>query len=225
MGVEPEIEKLVGELEIPVTDPNSIEGRVLLRGQPILIKDVREVWDQLHPLNQHLTSQLQTQAFITVPLKVKKNIIGSMTVDRSQSHDLTHEDLELMGTVGNLIAIALDNAKAYQQIEELNLDLEDKVRKRTEQWEKANEQLHNANEKLQEMDRLKSQFLSHVSHELRTPLTAIKGFAELMLKGSHGMLTEQQHHFLTRVNANVDRLTRMIADLLDLARIECRPNN
>jgi len=219
VGVEPEIEKLVGELEIPVTDPNSIEGRVLLRGQPILIKDVREVWDQLHPLNQHLTSQLQTQAFITVPLKVKKNIIGSMTVDRSQSHDLTHEDLELMGTVGNLIAIALDNAKAYQQIEELNLDLENKVRKRTEQWEKANEQLHNANEKLQEMDRLKSQFLSHVSHDLRTPLTAIRGLATNLLDGAIGALTEKQSTYLGRINSNAERLTRMISDLLDLSSI------
>ncbi|MDX1411571.1 MAG: GAF domain-containing sensor histidine kinase [Nitrospirales bacterium] len=212
VGVSSEVEKLARNLEIPVTDPNTVEGRVLLRGQPVLIKDVSEVWDQLHPFNRDLALQLQTKAFISVPLKVRESIIGSLTVDRTQSYVLHQEDLDLMGTLGNLIAISLDHARAYQQIEELNLDLENKVQKRTIELERANEQL-------QEMDRLKTQFLSHVSHDLRTPLTAIRGLATNLLEGTIGALTNKQSNYLDRINSNVERLTRMISDLLDLSSI------
>jgi GAF domain-containing protein len=53
-------------------------------------------------------------------LKVKDRILGSLTVDRIQAHSLTQDDLELMMTVAHQVAIALDNASAYEQIEELN---------------------------------------------------------------------------------------------------------
>ena len=212
VGVSPEFEQIVRDIKVPVTDPNSLEGRVLLRGQPILIGDLNDVWSQLHPLNQDLAVKLQSKAFIAVPLKVKDKIIGSLSVDRTQSHVLTQEDLEVLMTVGNQVAICLDNAKAYQQIEEWNVDLENKVKKRTGELERANE-------KLQEMDRLKSQFLSHVSHDLRTPLTAITGLASNLLEGIKGPLNENQATDLCRINTNAERLTRMICDLLDLSSI------
>ena len=143
-----------------------------------------------------------------------------MVVDRVQGHALTQDDMNLLVTAGNQIAIALDNADAYAQIEQLNVGLEVKVRERTAELEKLNRKLETANEQLQEIDRLKSQFLSHCSHELRTPLTLIKGFVENLIQVFAGPLAEKQQTVLTRVNANVDRLTRMIADLLDLSRIE-----
>ena len=62
----------------------------------------------------------------------------------------------------------------------LNIGLEDRVRERTFELQQTNEQLTLAYEKLQELDRLKSRFLSIVSHELRTPLSAIQGFAEML---------------------------------------------
>ncbi len=62
----------------------------------------------------------QSKAWIAVPLKVKDRILGSLTVDRIQAHSLTQDDLELMMTVAHQVAIALDNASAYEQIEELN---------------------------------------------------------------------------------------------------------
>ena len=212
VGVSPEFEQYVRILRVPVTDPHSLEGRVLLRGQPILIGDLKDVWDQLHPINQDIAVTLKTKAFIAVPLKVKDKIIGSLSVDRTQSYALTQEDLEVMVTVGNQVAIALDNARAYQQIENWNLDLEHRVKERTTELEKANE-------KLQEMDRLKSQFLSHVSHDLRTPLTAIRGLATNLMDGMVGTLTENQATYLCRINSNAERLTRMICDLLDLSSI------
>jgi signal transduction histidine kinase len=77
-----------------------------------------------------------------------------------------------------------------------------------------------ANERLQELDRLKSDFVSNVSHELRTPLTAIKGAVDLVLREVAGPLTEKQTHYLTRVRSNTQHLAGLINDLLDLSKIE-----
>ena len=205
-GVSPEIQAFARAREIPVTDPMSPEGIVLLQGQPLLIGDLQAVWDRIHPLNQQLALLTQAKALIAVPLKAKDRIIGSLTVDRVQEHSLTQDDLELMITVANHVAIALDNASAYEQIEELNLGLESKVRERTAELEQA--------------DRLRSQFLSHVSHELKTPLTSIKGFLQNMLDGLTGPLNEKQQRYLSRMLDNSDRLIRMIEDLLDRTKIQ-----
>jgi signal transduction histidine kinase/ActR/RegA family two-component response regulator len=206
LGVSPEIQAFVRAREIPVTDPMSPEGIVLLQGRPLLVGDVQAVWDRIHPLNQQLALLTQTKTWIAVPLKTKDRILGSLTVDRMQEHSLTQDDLELMMTVAHQVAIALDNASAYEQIEDLNVGLEAKVRERTAELEQA--------------DRLRSQFLSHVSHELKTPLTSIKGFLQNLLDGLTGPINEKQQRYLSRMLDNSERLIRMIEDLLDRTRIQ-----
>lgn len=71
-----------------------------------------------------------------------------------------------------------------------------------------------------EADRAKTEFVSMVSHELRTPMTSIKGYADLLLMGSAGTLNQRQEEFLTIIRNNVDRLTTLVDDLLDISRIE-----
>jgi signal transduction histidine kinase/CheY-like chemotaxis protein len=66
----------------------------------------------------------------------------------------------------------------------------------------------------------KSQFVSIVTHELRIPLTSIKGYAELIRQGVVGEINEQQVEFLNVINANVERMSRLISDLSDISRIE-----
>ncbi len=212
-GVAKEIADFARSLEIPVTDPDSLEGTVLLKGEPVLIGDLQQEWDRLHPLNQELARVTAAKSIISVPLKVKNEVLGSLTVDRTREQGLTAQDLNLIGTLASQVAIALDNTKAYRQIEKLIAGLEAKVRERTAELEIANEQLR-------EMDRLKSKFLSHVSHELRTPLTSIKGLTENALGGLAGPLNEKLHSYLERVGVNTDRLIRMISDLLEQTRIE-----
>jgi len=71
-----------------------------------------------------------------------------------------------------------------------------------------------------EVERMKSEFVSLVSHELRTPLTSIEGYVDMLLEGDAGGLDEMQIDFLQVVKRNSDRLERLVADLLDVSRIE-----
>ncbi len=91
--------------------------------------------------------------------------------------------------------------------------------RRTAELRTFNEQLQEANAKLREIDRMKSDFISVVSHEFRTPLTSVKACAELIIM-KPGMPEKQRARFMNAINAETDRLTRLLTDLLDLARIE-----
>lgn len=71
-----------------------------------------------------------------------------------------------------------------------------------------------------EVERLQSEFVSLISHELRTPLTSIVGYVDMLLEGDAGDLGETQIDFLQVVKRNSDRLTQLVADLLDVSRIE-----
>ncbi|MBI1822602.1 MAG: HAMP domain-containing protein [Nitrospirae bacterium] len=74
--------------------------------------------------------------------------------------------------------------------------------------------------RMKEVDRLKSEFVSHVSHELKTPLTSIKGYIDNLQDRIPGPLTEKQSDYLERMKKNADRLIRLIDDLLEISRIE-----
>jgi signal transduction histidine kinase len=213
LGVSSEVAQWVRAMEISITDAEYVEGKVLLKGEAVLVHDLHAQGIELHPLNQKVAMMIQAHSLVSVPLKVKNQVLGALTVNRTTGHALGEDDLHLLRTLAGQVAIALDNTTAYRQIEELLAGLESKVKERTAE-------LESANERLREVDRLKSTFVSHVSHELRTPLTSIKGFIENALAGLAGPLNDKLQTYLTRVKLNTERLTRMVADLLEQTRIE-----
>jgi len=93
--------------------------------------------------------------------------------------------------------------------------LEDKSRS----LERATAELREANAQLKSLDLLKDEFMSSVTHELRTPLTSIRAFAELMADDP-AMDPEQRQRFLGLVVAETERLTRLVNQVLDMAKIE-----
>lgn len=85
---------------------------------------------------------------------------------------------------------------------------------------RSEEVLKNANKKLKELDKLKSDFLSTVSHELRTPIAIMREGVSLVLDGVAGDINDGQKELLNDTLENVDRLTRLVTDLLDISKIE-----
>jgi len=75
-------------------------------------------------------------------------------------------------------------------------------------------------EQVREANQAKSEFMSTASHELKIPMTSIKGYAKLLDMGAVGALTDQQKDFLNVISNNVDRMDRLVSDLLDVSRIE-----
>lgn len=80
--------------------------------------------------------------------------------------------------------------------------------------------LASANEELKKLDAAKSEFISIAGHQLRTPLTVIKGYASMVIEGSFGEVGEKAREAINKVFVSSVTLTKLVADLLDLSRIE-----
>src|SRR5438034_953945 len=199
-------------LEFTVGNDDSIEAEILIRGRPVYVPDIKMVASRMYPPFLELCMQVGVTSYVCAPMKSKDRILGFVAADRGKL-PCSAEDLEVLMTIAHDMAVAIDNARAYQQLEQLTATLDKRVQERTQE-------LQTANEKLRELDRLKSSFVSMVSHELRTPMTSIKGYVDNLLDGVAGPLNEKPAYYLKRVKHNVERLTRMINDLLDLSRIE-----
>ena len=100
-----------------------------------------------------------------------------------------------------------------QTLQEMNRSLEARVQARTQELEQANLQL-------KDLNRLKTSLLSSASHELRTPLTSMTVHVENLLDGVKGALAGDQIDILQRVQTNIQRLRRMIDDLLNVAHLQ-----
>jgi signal transduction histidine kinase len=169
--------------------------------------------------NQVLTEE-GLVSLILAPIRLQGTCVGVLGVGRRQAGIFSEGTEETLFRLADQAAVALANALAYREIELLNLGLEAKVAERTRELSDANTALEVSHRKLQELDRLKSDFVSNVSHELRTPLTSIRMAVDNLLDGVAGQITPTLQRYLSRVKNNTDRLVRLITDLLDLSRIE-----
>ena len=210
-GISPELEQQVRHLEFPIIS-GTLDETLLILGRPVLAYDLEEVSHKMNPLILPFCRRMGVMSFICAPLLIHQRVLGYLGADRGNQR-CTQEDLDLLLTIASHVAVAIDNAQTYEDVEKLAQTLEERVAERTQD-------LRSANDRLRELDQLKSSFVSIVSHELRTPMTSIKGLVENMLDGLTGDLNDRQTFYLGRVKYNIERLTRMINDLLDLSRIE-----
>ncbi|MDX1607060.1 MAG: histidine kinase dimerization/phospho-acceptor domain-containing protein, partial [Candidatus Competibacterales bacterium] len=150
-----------------------------------------------------------------------------------------HADPELVHHAERLLAGAIGAASARVMIGSIvkgeGLSLEEvmtildetsaairysrELERKSRQLEAAYTELREANERLKELDRMKDEFVATVSHELRTPLTSIRAFSEILL-GSPDMSQEQRDEFLGIIVKESERLTRLINQVLDMAKMD-----
>ncbi|KWT96815.1 MULTISPECIES: sensor histidine kinase [unclassified Variovorax] len=137
--------------------------------------------------------------------------IGGSSARLMVASVVQEEDLQLHDVMSILDEASREAAalRAHSQaLEEKSLSLE-----------RATAELSQLNEQLKGLDRLKDDFMSSVTHELRTPLTSIRALAELMLDDP-AMDAAQRQQFLGLVVAETERLTRLVNQVLDMAKIE-----
>lgn len=140
-------------------------------------------------------------------------------------------ETQLAGTIGSASAHVMVSSVVQEEElgfdEVLNiLDEASQVRAHSKELERksaeleaATRELRQVNDKLLELDRLKDDFMSTVTHELRTPLTSIRAFSE-MLHDDPDMAPEDRTRFLSIIVGEAERLTRLINQILDFAKLE-----
>jgi len=99
------------------------------------------------------------------------------------------------------------------------LEYSRQLEQKSQALEKASVELKAANQQLKQLDRLKDEFLSTVTHELRTPLTSIRSFSEILFDNPE-LEIDRQQNFLAIIISESERLTRLINQVLDIAKIE-----
>lgn len=112
-----------------------------------------------------------------------------------------------------------EKRRAWQDMRDLNAELERRVGERTQAVEQANRELKESNQKLASTNRELEAFCYSVSHDLRAPLRAVDGFSQELLHGYADKLDEKGQHYLKRVRAATQRMGQLIDDLLKLSRV------
>lgn len=142
-----------------------------------------------------------------LPLRYRDRLQGMATL--ALHEPLARDQLDFVEHASSQLAIAVSNARAYASVEHLARELEQR-----------NVALLQQRDQLQEVNRLKSEFLAGVSHELRTPLNAIIGYTELINEGIYGPTTAEQHQSLEGIAESATSLLELISQILDLSKVE-----
>ena len=123
------------------------------------------------------------------------------------------QDVQTLGSISDVLVIAIQNALRFEEIQNFNVTLQRKV-------EEATAQMRRANAKLKALDETKDDFISMASHQLRTPLTSVKGYLSMVLEGDAGKLTAMQRKMLDQAFVSSQRMVFLIADLLNVSRLK-----
>lgn len=150
---------------------------------------------------------------VSLMLRTKDTMVGFLFLGNKLSGDIyTSQDLQLLQILVQELSIAILNAKAYAEIAQFNVTLQDKVNK-------ATARLKVANRNLKALDSAKDEFISMASHQLRTPLTTIKGYLSMMIEGDTGPITGEQKEFVGYAYEGAERMVALISDLLNVSRL------
>jgi signal transduction histidine kinase/DNA-binding response OmpR family regulator len=213
-----------------MTDRNQLPVWCIEHKQPVFVNDLSTEYSRYigsyiekgRLLEDGSTSQ-QPQSIIYVPLIAKDHVLGIVTIQSLRKNAYNEHHVNVMQSLASYTAIALDNANAYRQLNEHEAE----IRRLFEEAERARAIA-------EEADAAKSSFLSTVSHELRTPLTSVLGFAKIIKRRLEERIfplvqtdDRKVHQTIQQIEDNLkvvvsegERLTNLIDDVLDLAKIE-----
>jgi signal transduction histidine kinase/CheY-like chemotaxis protein len=190
-GFSSEFAEFVRDLPVEL-GRGTVIGRALLEGRVIHIPDVLidpdYTWAEAQKLGSYRT-------MLGVPMLREDMPIGVLALHRSEVRPFTDKQIELVSTFADQAAIAIENVRLFDEIQD-----------KSRQLEMASQH--------------KSQFLASMSHELRTPLNAIIGLTEMMVANAARFGTEKAQEPLQRVHRAGNHLLGLINQVLDLSKIE-----
>jgi signal transduction histidine kinase/DNA-binding NarL/FixJ family response regulator len=174
-----------------------VSGWTMMNRTPAIIEDIYV--DPRIPAEAYRPTFVKS--LVMVPIRTESPIgaIGNYWADR---HLATPEEVELLQALANTTAVALESVQLYAELEQ-------RVRDRTTELEIANRDLES--------------FSYSVSHDLRAPLRSINGFIGLLAEEGHASLDDRAWHYIARARSETARMSRLIDDLLRLAKLSRVP--
>jgi signal transduction histidine kinase len=175
----------------------SLSGWIISQGAPVAITDMLR---DPRLLFGPMVERFRYRSFLGVPLRRGDEILGTLEVVTKEERRFSLDEQAVMSAFADQAAVAIDNARLF---EEAHTHLAEVVE---------------ANRRLEDLNRLRQQYLRNVSHEFRTPLTVIKGYAEFLREGPPE--GESLDDVLRVMAESCDRLIEMVDTLIDVSRIE-----
>ena len=183
----------------PLSVGEGIIGQVVATGYPSLTTNIGSAQSGLSiatDTTSYHTPAMQLASLLILPLRTRGETLGALMIAANDpSRAITEDKLPLAELLAERASLAIDNGMLY-----------------TEQVE--------ARHKLEDLSRLKDEFLSIASHELRTPVTSIKGYTQLAKTLIHENDLATSEEYLDIALDQIDRMSRLILELLDVSRIE-----
>ncbi len=176
--------------------------------EPLILNDV------LDETNWRQVSWLPLQhSWLGVPLVARDQVVGMITLTRPQAGAFRRDEAELVHSFALQAGIALENATLYAEIGSFNEQLEQMVRERTQELDRAYQTL-------EQLDRTKSDFIDVTAHELRSPLTVIRAYAQMLgsFLGEESDVPIQQA--IDGLIRGSERLYEIVNSMLDVARLD-----
>jgi GAF domain-containing protein/anti-sigma regulatory factor (Ser/Thr protein kinase) len=189
-GLDEEVVAKFRKLDISAKETGL--GEAITKRQPLQFPDLTQ-----RPSEPLLDAVLEAgfRASLIVPLLAAEEPLGTLILRRRQPGEFPEAIVSLMQTFADQSAIALENARLFEEIAQKSRELEI-------------------------ASQHKSQFVANMSHELRTPLAAVLGYAELLQEGIYGALPEKTLPILARIRSNGNHLLGLINTVLDVSKIE-----
>jgi signal transduction histidine kinase len=182
-----------------------ITGHSVAQKEPLLVnyasRDPRAVNIPGTPVDED-------EHVMVAPLIVRGRTIGAMLITRLRKQPFEPENLRLLVGLARLAAVAIENARLYEESQHHAAELADKVAERTAE-------LNEANEHLRILSRIKDEFVSNVSHELRTPVANIKLYLHLL-----SVRPERSKEYLQTLQNEVGRLESLVESILKVSRLD-----
>jgi len=176
-------------------DRNRFGTRAVLDRMTVHAHDLAAVDEADYPFIHMAQQRVGYHTAAATPMLHGDRVIGLISLFRMEVRPFSASELQLLETFAAQAAIAVENARLF-------------------------EELQTANRQLAEASRHKSQFLANMSHELRTPLNAIIGYSEMLQEEAEDLDAETLIPDLQKVNAAGKHLLGLINDILDLSKIE-----